>query len=182
MARAEADLHPDTGGIDGDDEGAGAVPRRQGTRDATGISKALTGRITLSPEPAIVAAESLLEFAAKTLRTDAGNRDSQIRTALEAFQFPAITFAPSALKAVEPAQRTDGKFTATLEGVMRIKGVEKPVSFTVTGSLDGGTLTGTAKGELKMTDFGITPLKTMDILWVEELVRLEVTFAAIAAG
>jgi polyisoprenoid-binding protein YceI len=149
--------------------------------DAVGSSTALTGRITLSPEPAVVEAESGFEFDAKSIRTNVGQRDSPIRTALGAFQFPTITFVPKELRGLEPATRADGAFKAQLLGEMSIKGQSRPVTFAVEGQLDGAALTGTARGDLKMTDFGITPPKTMDILWVEELVRLEVAFAARAA-
>ena len=149
--------------------------------DAVGSSTALTGRITLSPEPAVVEAESGFEFDAKSIRTNVGQRDSPIRTALGAFQFPTITFVPKELRGLEPAVRSDGAFKAQLLGEMSIKGASRPVSFTVEGRLEEASLTGTARGDLKMTDFGITPPKTMDILWVEELVRLEIVFAAAAA-
>ena len=149
--------------------------------DAVGSSTALTGRITLSPEPAVVEAESGFEFDARSIRTNVGQRDSPIRTALGAFQFPAITFVPKELRGLEPASRSDGAFKAQLLGDMSIKGASRPVTFAVEGRLDGAALSGTARGDLKMTDFGITPPKTMDILWVEELVRLEIAFAARAA-
>jgi polyisoprenoid-binding protein YceI len=149
--------------------------------DAVGSSAALTGRITLSPEPAVVESESGFEFDAKSIRTNLGQRDSPIRTALGAFQFPTITFVPKELRALEPAVRSDGAFRAQLLGEMSIKGAARPVSFAVEGRLDDAALTGTALGELKMTEFGITPPKTMDILWVEELVRLEIAFTARAA-
>jgi polyisoprenoid-binding protein YceI len=149
--------------------------------DAVGSSSALTGRITLSPEPAVVESESGFEFDAKSIRTNFSQRDSPIRTALGAFQFPTIAFAPKELRGLEPAARSDGAFKAQLLGEMSIKGATRPVSFAVEGQLDGASLVGTARGDLKMTDFGITPPRTMDILWVEELVRLEVAFTARAA-
>jgi polyisoprenoid-binding protein YceI len=149
--------------------------------DAVGTSTALTGRITLSPEPAVVEAESGFEFDARSIRTNISQRDSPIRTVLGAFQFPTITFVPKELRGLEPATRADGAFKAQLLGEMSIKGQSRPVTFAVEGQLDGAALTGTARGDLKMTDFGITPPKTMDILSIEELVRLEIAFSARAA-
>jgi polyisoprenoid-binding protein YceI len=149
--------------------------------DAVGSSQALTGRITLSPELAVVEAESGFEFDAKSIRTNVSQRDSPIRNTLGAFQFPTIAFVPKELRGLEPAARSDGAFKAQLLGEMSIKGATRPVSFSVEGHLDGASLTGTARGDLKMTDFGITPPKTMDIVWVEDLVRLEIAFSARAA-
>lgn len=148
--------------------------------DAVGTSKSLTGRITLSPDPAIVASESKLEFDARSLRTGAGGRDGQIRTTLNAFQIPTIGFQPQELRDLQPAQRTDGTFRARLLGEMSVRGASRPIAFDVEGRLDGLNLSGTAKGSLTMSEFGMTAPKTADILWVEDLVRLEIAFSAAA--
>ena len=67
--------------------------------------------------------------------------------------------------------------TFTLAGEMTIRDITQPMTFEVTATLDGATLTGTAAGTLLMTDYGFDPPEIGNFMTAENevLVTVEIT-------
>ena len=149
--------------------------------DAVGSTKALIGKITLTAEPAIVAEESFFEVETKSLRTDISMRDNAIKVSLRAYQVAKARFVPREVRGLPAVRSDDGAFKAQLVGEMSIREVTQPVTFDVDGFLRGNDLGGTARAELKMSDYGIDQPRAMDVAWVADQVRLEIEFAASGA-
>ena len=65
-----------------------------------------------------------------------------------------------------------------LIGDLTIREVTQPVTFDVTATLVGDTLTGVATADARMSDFGIDPPNFANTLTVADEFRMEVAFTA----
>jgi polyisoprenoid-binding protein YceI len=77
-----------------------------------------------------------------------------------------------------PASYTDGQEVQfQLVGDLAVRSISLPVTFDVTATLTGDTITGVAEAKVKLTDFGITPPNFADTLVVADLftIRIELT-------
>ena len=61
---------------------------------------------------------------------------------------------------------------------MTIRDVTKPVTFDVTGKLEGDTITGSATTQILMKDFGIDPPSVAGMLTVKDGVMIKLNFTA----
>ena len=86
-------------------------------------------------------------------------------------QFPTATF-----KSKRAIADGAGKFK--LIGDLTIHGVTRPITLELDGTLDGGTFKGSAKTELKITDFGMKVPTLAILLRVEDRVRTQLDLVA----
>lgn len=115
----------------------------------------------------------------RTLTSDSGRRDGAIRSRwLESDTYPYAEFVSTGVEGV-PASYTSGQdVTFKLNGTMTIRKVTKPMTFDVTGKLDGNTVIGSATTTLLMRDFGFEPPDIAGILKVEDGVNVRINFTA----
>ena len=88
---------------------------------------------------------------------------------------PTVTFA---IDRVEGFPAPDGPVTGKLIGRLKIVGVERPVTFDVTGTVSGDTVSGTGTTTIKQTDFGLRPFDIANFVKVEDPVDLRLDFVA----
>jgi polyisoprenoid-binding protein YceI len=98
--------------------------------------------------------------------SDNKKRDEHMQEALESSAFPKATFDIKEVIA-------KGSDTYLLKGMMTLHGVTKPLSFEGTISEEGNKVHIKAQSSLKMTDYGIKPIKMM-FLTVRDQVDLSV--------
>ncbi len=146
-----------------------------------GSTSAITGVVQLSFSGDTVALESS-EFTVdlRTLASDQARRDSRIRSQwLESDTYPYAVF--TATEVVDfPAGAAFGQQASfKLNGEMTIREITRPMTFDVTATVDGNTLTGAATGSLLMRDFGFEPPDIAGMLRVADGVAVTVNFTAV---
>jgi polyisoprenoid-binding protein YceI len=112
-----------------------------------------------------------------TLTTDSSRRDNAIRRQwLESSRFPTAKFSVTELVdfPANPQEGQDLKFK--MNGDLTVRDATHPVSWDVTATLNGNTLTGKATTSIMMADWGVTPPNIGGILIVKDGVLLTIEF------
>ena len=65
-----------------------------------------------------------------------------------------------------------------MTGDLTVKETTRPVTFDVTASLQGDTLTGRAETTILMSDFGVGPISILGVLTTEDQAKLILEFVA----
>jgi polyisoprenoid-binding protein YceI len=113
------------------------------------------------------------------LASDESRRDNRIRQQwLESSKYPNAVFTSTEAQGL-PESYTEGQdVNFKLTGDMTIRDVTKPVTFDVTGKLQGDTITGSATTQILMADFGIDPPSIAGMLTVKDGVTIKLNFTA----
>jgi polyisoprenoid-binding protein YceI len=125
---------------------------------AVGTTTDVTGEIYLTADGLYDGAESRFMVDLSTLQTDESRRDNYVRQ--NVLQTGQYQFAEFIIQSVDgfPAGYVDGEEASlTLTGMMTIKEVTLPITFTVLARQADDTLTATADTQFLMSDFGIDP-------------------------
>jgi polyisoprenoid-binding protein YceI len=146
--------------------------------DAVLTTKSMQGQIVLGPDGKPTDA-SKIQVDLRTLKSDQTMRDNYIRTTtLQSDQFPLAEFVITGVDGWSGPVQNGQQSTFTLLGTMTMHGVTKPITFDTTATMQGGTLTGTAKTAFTFEDFGMTPSNKANIVTVNDLIKLQMTIAA----
>ncbi|MXW94591.1 MAG: hypothetical protein F4110_05050 [Acidimicrobiaceae bacterium] len=132
---------------------------------AVGRTADVAGSIELSGNVLVAAT---VEVTMGTLRTDNSSRDSQVRRALGANDFPQAIFT-----LVEPvellANMADGEtFSGSAQGDLTIKGVTNQVSFDLQAQLVDDTIVAVGSSDVVFSDFGVTAPSAPIVVSVED--------------
>lgn len=128
------------------------------------MSKKATSRLSMEGSPATL--KGSIDVSMSDLFSDNKKRDEHMQEALESKLFPKAVFD---VKEVI----SKGGDAYILKGVMNLHGVTKPMSFEGTISEEGNKVRIKATSDLKMTDYGIKPIKLM-FLTVRDQIDLSV--------
>jgi polyisoprenoid-binding protein YceI len=150
---------------------------------AIGKTNAVTGAFQFTTDGTPTGQVTNITVDLRTLTSDESKRDQRIRSQwLESDTYPFATFVSTGVTGV-PDNYTEGqKISFKLTGNMTIHDVTKPVTFDVTGTLAGNTVTGTATTQILMKDFGFEPPSVAGILTVKDGVTVTVNFTATEAA
>lgn len=128
------------------------------------IAKKATSHLSMEANPSTL--KGTIEVSMGDLMSDNKKRDVHMHEALESSVFPKAVFDIK-----EATAKGGDKYTLT--GVMTLHGVSKPMSFEATVVEESGKVHIKAASALKMTDFGMKPIKMM-FLTVRDQVDLAV--------
>ncbi|MGQ0600171.1 MAG: YceI family protein [Anaerolineales bacterium] len=145
---------------------------------AVGVTSLIEGELQVDMDN--VSAQVLtMTVDLRGLKTDDPQRDEKLADDwLVTNDYPFAYFTSTAI-ANAPAQYTEGaEAVFRLIGDMTIRDVTRSTTFDVRARLLGDTLTGSAEGTIRMTDFGIEPPNLLGFVKVEDDVLLKVTFTA----
>ncbi len=147
--------------------------------DAVGSTTAVTGTIVVMPDGKF-GPQSKLVVDLKSLTSDQEMRDGYIRNrVLETEKFPTLEFVPtSGLTANVPSQPTAQAIGFKMTGNLTLKGVTKPVTWNIAGTLRGATVAGVATTSIKFADFNLPKPAVPLLLSAEETIGLEIEFRA----
>jgi len=125
--------------------------------DFVGATEKVTGEFRINPDNVTRGVSGSVTVNPADLKTGIEWRDRDLRKALETEKYREIRFTVEEVQASFPslAQRAD--IAVTIKGVMVIRRVERPMTWTGRARIDEGKLWVRGEAELKMTDFGITP-------------------------
>jgi len=71
-------------------------------------------------------------------------------------QFPTFTFKGNIVDASAVNFAKDGSYTAAVEGVLTVKGVDQKIKAPATIIVNGGSITATSSFSIKLADYGIS--------------------------
>jgi polyisoprenoid-binding protein YceI len=146
---------------------------------AVGTTQQVSGEVSLDRANPRNSTVGTISIDISTFASDSQRRDNAIRDRwLESARFPIATFTPTQIEGL-PESYTDGEeLTLTITGDLTVRDVTKPTTFTVTGKVEGDTMSGVASTQIKMSDFGFSPPNIAGILGAEDDVKLTFSFVA----
>ena len=150
--------------------------------DAVGTTTDITGDIFLTNNGLATGQTSSFKVDLRTLKTDEALRDRFVRDmTLRTGQFPFAEFIVTSITPF-PANYVEGtEVSLNITGNMTIHGVTKPLTFATKARRAGGSLTGIADVDFKMSDFNITP-PDVRLAKSEDGVHLQVVVVARLIG
>ncbi len=125
---------------------------------AVGVTTDVTGDIYLTADGLYDGLQSGFKVDLSTLKTDESRRDNYVRNnVLETAQYQYAEFVVESVDPFPVGYVEGEEASLTLTGMMTIKDVSLPITFTVLARQAGDRLTATADTEFLMSDFGIDP-------------------------
>jgi polyisoprenoid-binding protein YceI len=146
---------------------------------AVGVTPGVMGEIVLNRErPAESRIEEIV-VDVQQFTSDSERRDRAIRRGyLESERYPHARLTNAKLEGL-PATITEGTpFHYTLTGDLTVHGVTRPTSWEGEARVVGDTLTGVARAQVKMSDFGIEVPRLLALRAADE-VKLEIRYVAL---
>ncbi len=148
-----------------------------GLVDTIGSTQEIEGELQLKlndPSP-LVLGHFVVNL--QSLTSDQDRRDDQIRQRwLESNTYPLAEFTATGLEDA-PQEYAEGEAVSfKVNGDITIREITHPVTFDVTATLTGDTITGVSTTQLKMTDFGFPPPSFGDVFDVADEFTVEVEF------
>lgn len=142
--------------------------------DAIGSTRQFTGTMTVKPDGSVVSSESRFIVNLGTLQSDQSRRDNYLRqNVLQTDQYPTAVFVPTQVTGLPSPLPQSGPVSFKLTGDLTIRNVTKPVTWDVTGQVQGDQVTGQATTSFKFDYFGLTQPRVPVVLSVEDNIKLE---------
>ena len=151
--------------------------------DAIGKTSQISGSVLVKPDGSIDSSNSKITVDLSSLQSDRGGRDNFLRqNVLQTNQYPKAVFIPMTVSGLPSPLPQSGQVKFQLTGNLTIRDVTKPVTWDVTGSVQGNQATGTATTTFKFEDFNLTQPKVPIVLSVVDHITLEVDITLQRAG
>ena len=150
-----------------------------GVHRAHGITNGVAGDIALNSEAPARSRVGEIVVNVEQLHSDNSLRDAQIRKGyLSSHTFRFAYFNATTLTGL-PAKLTQGRtYRFNLLGVLKVKNTQRPITWTVAGSLANGKLEATAVTHVKMSQFGIGPIELAGLVSTSDDVTLTMHLVA----
>lgn len=149
--------------------------------DAVLTTNAIQGQLFLGPDTKPVEGAKIM-VDLRTLKSDSTQRDNFIRNnTLQSDRFPLAEYVVTGVDGWTGPIAEGKQSTFKLLGNMTIHGVTKPVVFDTTATMQGGTVTGTAKTTFKFQDFGMTA-PSVAIVTATDTINLDMNIVASKAA
>jgi polyisoprenoid-binding protein YceI len=146
--------------------------------DAVLTTRAFSGTIVLLPDGAF-AGGSALAADLDTLKSDESLRDEWIKfNTLNTRAYPRAEFTLARVSGIPMPLAPQGEWTATLEGTMKIHGVERPLTWPVQVTRSAGEIRVRGATAFTFGDYGMAVPANRLILSVVDDVRLEIDLVA----
>ncbi len=153
-----------------------------GLVDTIGVTQEVSGEMQLNlNDPAAPLVSNQFSVNLQSLTSDQSRRDNQIRQRwLESNSYPLAEFTITSLENLPASYPQGQEVTFQANGDITIRDITRPVTFDVTASFAGDTITGVATTQLKMTDFGFPPPNFANLFSVADdfTAQVEFTFQA----
>jgi polyisoprenoid-binding protein YceI len=151
--------------------------------DAVGKTQQVSGSIIINPDGSIDQNNSKIVVDLTTLQTDSGMRDNYVRrNILHTDQYPQAVFVPTQVTGLPNPLPTSGPVSFQLTGNLTIQDVTKPVTWDVTGAVQGDQATGTATTTFTFEDFKLTQPQVPVVLSVVDQIHLQLDLTLQGSG
>lgn len=151
-----------------------------GEKVVTGSTGDVEGSLTIDPENRTLS-DGVITVNMTTLVTGEDRRDNWLQSKGPQFgNFPTAEFVATGIEGA-PDSFTEGEEVSfQLMGDLTVRDATLPVTFDVTATVSGDTLTGVAETNMNISDFGITPPDFARTLKVADpfVIRIELTATA----
>ena len=142
--------------------------------DAIGKTQVISGTIAIKPDGSLDAAGGKFTVGVDTLQTDQSMRDGYVRrNILQTSQYPTAVFVATQISGLPASLPTTGGVTFKLTGNLTIRDVTKPITWDVTGTIQGDQLSVTATTQFKFEDFNLSQPHVPVVLSVVDQINLE---------
>lgn len=153
-----------------------------GANTAIGETQAIIGTILLDDANVPIAC-SRFDVDLRTLQSDEARRDNYLYTnTLETETYPLATFVLAEVDGLDGGLADGETTTFLLVGDLTLHGVTLPATWEAEVTLDGDTLTGSARTTFNMTDYNMEEPVVGPVVSVDKNVELEVDIMASTAG
>jgi protocatechuate 3,4-dioxygenase beta subunit/polyisoprenoid-binding protein YceI len=143
--------------------------------DAVGVTRQISGAVVLNLDGSIDTANSQLTVNLASIASDRGNRDNYVRrNVLKTDQYPNAVFVPAAVTGLPSPLPESGEVNFQVTGDLTLLTVTRPVTWNVTGTINGDQAVGQATTSFTFADFNLTKPSVPIVLSVEDEIRLEV--------
>lgn len=150
--------------------------------DAIGETGDVSGSIIFDADGGIVAPDSKIVVDLRGLRSDSDRRDGYVRNrSLQTDTYPHAEFIIREAAGLSWPLPPQGEASFQLLGDMTVHGVTRPLTWDVAGSFEGNSFTGQAKTNFTFEEFEIDVPRVRVVLSVDNDIRLEVDFTAVAS-
>ncbi len=144
-----------------------------------GVTSAIQGAVEIDPAHPRAARIGTVTVDISQFRSDNPRRDSAIRARwLESGTYPTAEFTPTMVEGLPEIYSTGRTVSIRIAGLLTMRTVTRPVTFTGTVTLDGPLLTGALDTTIRMTDFGFEPPSLLGIFQVDDDAMVEIRFTA----
>jgi polyisoprenoid-binding protein YceI len=151
--------------------------------DAIGKTNQVSGSIFLKPDGTIDSSVSKITVDLSSLQSDRRQRDNFLRrNVLQTDQYPQAIFVPRQVTGLPWPLPQSGAVSFQLTGDLTIRNVTKPVTWEVSGQIQGDQATGTATTTFTFEDFNLTQPRVPVVLSVEDHITLELDLTLQKAG
>jgi polyisoprenoid-binding protein YceI len=151
------------------------LAKRDLPNDVIGKTTSVTGAIVIGADGSVDAKSSQIVVDAATLATDQGMRDNYVRNnTLQTSKYKNITFVPTSVTGLPSPLPQSGPVAFKLTGDLTIKDVTKPVTWDVTGTVNGDSATGTAITTVSFADFKIDKPSVPVVLSIIDTLTLQI--------
>ncbi len=146
--------------------------------DAIGKTKQISGTVMIKPDGSIDSANSKITVDVSSLQTDRSQRDNFVRrNVLHTSQYPQAVFVPKQVTGLSIPLPQSGNVKFQVTGDLTIQDVTRPVTWDVSGAMQGDGATGLATTTFKFEDFNLTQPRVPMVLSIEDHITLEVDVA-----
>ncbi len=145
--------------------------------DAVGVTDRVSGTIALNSAGRVIAEASRIVVDVEGLTSDQERRDRYVRNRLlEAERYPTVEIQPTALEELPVPLPTSGSRNLTMEGMLTIRGTERPTTWDVEARFSPDAVTGTARTAFTFEQFRLTQPRVPIVASVADTILLEYDF------
>lgn len=139
--------------------------------EAVGSTGSLSGEVHLDGQPSTISVDM------STLTSNQDRRDGYVRDRIFNTD-PTVTFVVDDLSGLPTSYQPGDTVSLTVTGTATVRGVSKPITFTVDGKFDGDELQLLGTTDFAWADFNIDPPNIQNIVQVHDDVHIEVLIIA----
>jgi len=156
---------------------------KAGRVTAVGTTQAIDGKFQLdATRPVPILGDNVFTVRLSTLTSNQQKRDDYLRELRDdggpSFDaYPLATFKATGITSHSP-DVDSSEIDYQLSGDLTVRDTTRRVVFDVKGRVAGDTLSGAARTQILLSDFGIGPIRFAEILSVADEVEIEVVFTA----
>jgi polyisoprenoid-binding protein YceI len=152
----------------------------QGGNTAVGTTNVVAGDILIDPTHYANSQVGTIVINIEQFTSDSGLRDRRIRREfLESSTYPEAVFVPQALTDFPATIAEGAAITFGITGGLTIKETTAAAAWTVTATLEGDLLTGSATTTIRMSEYAVGPINIAGLVETADEVRLEFEFTAV---